>query len=291
MVSEIKYQGKSLTREDIDFVNELIRQNPHDSRRSLSKKLCEAWNWVQPNGALRDMFCRSLMLLLHRQGHIRLPEKRCYPPNPLAERREPRRVEVDQSPIEGTLKDLRPLEIRQVRRTGDEKLYDGLIAQYHYLGYCHPIGEHLKYVAYSQGRAIACFAWSSPVRHLGPRDRFIGWSQQSRMRNLHLIAYNTRFLIVPWVRVKCLASHLLGSMARELPADWQRIYNHPIYLLETFVDMTRFEGISYRAANWTYVGVTTGRGKNDQTNRANRSLKAVWCYPLCKNFREVMQRG
>jgi|TARA_B100000315_G_C14566025_1_gene583011 hypothetical protein len=287
---EARYQGKNISPEQIDFINELIRQNPGDSRRRLSKKLCEAWNWVQPNGVLKDMFCRSLMLSLHRQGHIRLPEKKRNPANPLADRRAPRRVEVNQSPIEDELKAIGPVEIQQVRRTAAEKLYDGLIAQYHYLGYRHLIGEHLKYVAYAQGRAIACFGWSSGVRHLGPRDRFIGWNPTDRMKNLHLVAYNSRFLIVPWVQVKHLASHLLRLMARRLATDWQEIYNHPICLLETFVDRSRFQGVSYQAANWIYLGLTTGRGKNDQTNRPNRSLKAVWCYPLCKNFREVMQR-
>jgi hypothetical protein len=290
MLLDIKYQGKTVTTEDIDFINKLIEENPNDSRHSLSKKLCREWNWVQPNGTLRDMFCRSFMLHLERAGYIKLPEKRCTPPNPLANRVKPSRVDVDQSPINAKLKELKPLEIKQVRRTSAEKLYNGLIAHYHYLGYCHPIGEHLKYIVYSNGRPIACLAWSSAVRHLGSRDKFIGWTGEVRKKRLHLIAYNTRFLIVPWVKVEHLASHLLGLMARRLPVDWESIYNHPIYLLETFVDTEKFEGTCYRAANWIYLGVTTGRGKNDQTNKPNRSLKAVWCYPLCKNFREVMQR-
>lgn len=287
----VRYQGRTISAEDIDFIHKLIKSNPNDSRRRLSKKLCEAWNWIQQNGTLRDMACRSFMLYLERQGHIRLPAKKHSPANPLANRKQPKRADVDRSSIKGELNDLRPLEIRQVRRTPLEKLHDGLIAQYHYLGYCHPIGEHLKYVVYSGERPIGCFAWSSAVRHLGCRDRFIGWSAEVRKKNLHLIAYNMRYLIMPWVSVKHLASHLLAMMGKRVAVDWQKVYNHPIYLLETFVDIEKFKGTTYRATNWIYLGVTTGRGKNDQTNKPNRSLKAVWCYPLCKDFREVMQRG
>lgn len=181
--------------------------------------------------------------------------------------------------------------IRQVRRTSFEKLYNSLLSQHHYLGYCHPIGEQLKYMIFSHQRPIACMGWSSAVRHLATRDRFIGWTAEVRKKNLHLIAYNNRYLILPWVEVKNLASHLLAVIAKGLSADWQGIYNHPVYLLETFVDTERFAGTTYRAANWVYLGVTTGRGKNDHTNKPNRPLKAVWCYPLCRNFRQVMQNG
>jgi hypothetical protein len=157
------------------------------------------------------------------------------------------------------------------------------------LGYCHPVGEHLKYIVFTRGRAIACFAFSSAPRHIGCRDKFIGWSQNIRKKNLHLIAYNSRFLILPWVCVRNLASHLLSKMSKVLSADWERIYNHPIYFLETFVDTTEgFKGTCYKAANWIYLGDTTGRGKNDQTHKPNRSIKAVWGYPLSKNFRELL---
>ena len=142
--------------------------------------------------------------------------------------------------------------------------------QHHYLGYEQPVGEHLKYLVCAQGRPIACLAWSSAPRHLGSRDRFIGWSAEARRRNIHLLAYNTRFLILPWVRVPHLASHLLGRMAGAFPRDWQQSYAHPIYLLETFVDPERFRGTCYRAANWIVLGQTTGRGKDDLTHRPNR---------------------
>jgi hypothetical protein len=285
------YRGKTVTEKDIAFIQALIEDHPGLSRRQLSKKLCLAWNWVQPNGQLRDMVCRSLMLELHRAGLIRLPDKKCFPPNPLAQRKRPDPVAVDQSPLAAGLAELRPLELRQVRRSPDEKLFNSLVEHHHYLGYTQPVGEHLKYIVYAGGRPIACLAWSSAPRHIGARDRFIGWSPRARMKNLHLIACNTRFLILPWVKVEHLASHILGRMNRVLKRDWLRIYGHGLYYLETFVDTTRFAGTCYRAANWIHLGVTTGRGKNDHTNKANRPLKAVWGYPLSRNFRAVLCRG
>ncbi len=280
------YRGKHISAEDIAFINTLIAQNPADSRRALSKKLCQAWNWVQPNGALRDMVCRGLMLGLHRAGHIRLPEKKSHPKNPFVDRKKPGKVKIDQSPINGRLSQIKPFKYEQVRRTPAEKLFNSLIEHYHYLGYCHPVGEQLKYIVYWQKRPIACLSWASAPRHIGCRDRHIGWSQRLRKERIHLLAYNTRFLILPWVRVKHLASHVLGRMARILSADWQAVYRHPIYYLETFVDKERFAATCYKAANWIYLGDTTGRGKADQTHRPNRTIKAVWGYPVDKQFRK-----
>ena len=285
MEAEITYRGKVVTGDDIIFINQLISEHPDDSRRALSKKLCLAWNWIQPNGALRDMVCRGLMLQLHRAGHITLPAKRSTPHNPFVDRKSPAKVDVDQSPINAPLQQLKALRLCQVRRTASEKLYNALIQQYHYLGYCHPVGEQLKYIVFSGQRPVACLGWSSAARHIGCRDRYIGWSQRLRKQRIHLLAYNTRFLILPWVCVKHLASHILGRMARILSADWQAVYSHPIYFLETFVDKQRFAATCYQAANWIYLGDTTGRGKDDQTHRANRTIKAVWGYPLNKQFR------
>ncbi|MCP3679586.1 MAG: DUF4338 domain-containing protein [Gammaproteobacteria bacterium] len=287
----VKYQGRVATKQDVEFVNKLISENPDDSRWALSRKLCREWNWVQPNGVLRDMVCRGFLLRLESAGYIKLPPRKSTPNNPLVNRRKPLPVAVDQTPIETSLSSIQPLEIRQVRGTKYEKVFNGLIAQYHYLGYCHPVGEHLKYIVYAEGRPIVCFSWSSAPRHIGCRDRYIGWSSEQRKKNIHLIAYNSRFLIVPWVRSSCLASHLLSRIAKVLRSDWERLYHHPIYFLETFVDTERFEGTCYKAANWVYLGKTTGRGKNDQTNKPNRSIKAVWGYPLAKNFRRLLHNG
>ena len=229
------------------------------------------------------------MLGLHRAGHIKLPPVRWRNPNPLANRRQPKQLFlIDERPIEGPLAELQPLEFVQVRRTGDEPLFNTLLESSHYLGYTQPVGEHLKFLVFTRRRPIACMAWSSAPRHLGPRDRFIGWTQERRRDRINLIAYNSRFLIVPWVGVPHLASHILGRMAKLLPREWERVYNHPVYFLETFVDPERFRGTCYRAANWIYLGKTTGRGKDDLTHKPNRSLKEVWGYPLTKRFREKL---
>lgn len=285
------YRGRTVTGKDIVFIKALIAENPDDSRRALSKRLCRAWNWVQPNGVLRDMVCRGLMLELHRAGYIRLPAKKCHPQNPFVRRKKPAKIETDKTPVRAELSHIRPLEFRQVRRGCCEKLFNSLIEHYHYLGYCHPVGEQLKYIVYAHSRPIACLAWSSAPRHIGSRDRFIGWSKDMRKKHLHLLAYNSRFLILPWVHVSHLASHILGRMARILANDWNRIYRHRIHYLETFVDKTRFAGTCYKAANWIYLGDTTGRGKNDHTYKANRSIKAVWGYPLTKDFRAALCGG
>jgi hypothetical protein len=285
-----KYRGRVITEADVAFINQLIAAHPTLSRRGLSKKLCEAWNWVQPNGALRDMVCRGLMLFLHRAGHIQLPPTRVTVPNPLAQRSKPAAVAIDRTPLQGSLRTLRPLRVQQVRRTPQEPLFNSLIEHHHYLGYTQPVGEHLKYLVFVKDRPIACLAWSSAPRHLGCRDRFIGWSAGARRENIRFLAYNLRFLILPWVRVPHLASHLLGLMARSLPHDWEQVYQHPVCFLETFVEPQRFRGTCYRAANWTVLGRTTGRGKADQTHRANRSLKEVLGYPLRRDFRRFLSQ-
>ena len=175
MSLEVKYQGRIATAEDVEFINRLIADNPGDSRRGLSKRICRSWNWVQPNGALRDMVCRGFLLCLERAGHIRLPARKVTPHNPLARRKSPGKVDIDQTPIVGTLSEVSPVEIRQVRCTSFEGVFNGLIAQYHYLGYVHPVGEHLKYIVFTQQRPVACLSWSSAPRHIGCRDKFIGW--------------------------------------------------------------------------------------------------------------------
>jgi hypothetical protein len=285
-MAELKYRSRIVSNEDIFFIQELIAANPSESRRTISTKLCEAWQWKQANGALRDMVCRGLLLMLHRAGHIQLPPVKFVPRNPFVQRARPAPVLIDTTPIEGPLSLLRPLEFQQVRRTSEEPLFNGLIEEHHYLGYEQPVGEHLKYVVWFEGRPVACLAWSSAPRHLASRDRFIGWSGEARRRNIRFIAYNTRFLILPWVRVPHLASHILSRMAARISADWQRLYEHPIYFLETFVDTERFRGTCYRAANWVLLGKTTGRGKQCNSYVPNRSIKEVLGYPLTKHFRQ-----
>jgi hypothetical protein len=287
----LKYRGREVTSSDVAFIKELINQHPDLSRRRLSVKLCEAWNWYQANGHPRDMVCRGLMLELHRRELIPLPPRRQTPTNPFVHRCRPKRIEISQTPLCASLKEMGPVELRQVRRSAEESLVKSLIEVHHYLGYTQPVGEHLMYLVSAQGRPIGCFCWSSAPRHLGPRDRYIGWSQQARKENIRFIAYQSRFLILPWVRVPHLASHVLGRMSGQLSADWERVYAHPIYFVETFVDATRYPGTCYRAANWIYLGMTTGRGKNDPTKKPNRTLKQVFGYPLHRRFRRKLAEG
>jgi len=290
METVLSHRGRAITAADIVFIRQLIAEHPRASRRALSQILCAAWNWRQPNGALRDRVCRGLMLALQRAGHIELPAVRQVPSNPLSRRGDarskPAPMAVDATPWQARLAELGPIELRQVRRTGEEPLFNSLLEHYHYLGYRQPVGELLKYLAYAQGRPVAAFAWSSAPRHLGARDRFIGWSAQARRHNIRLLAYNTRFLILPFVQVPHLASHLLGRMARVLPRDWEQVYGHPLYYLETFVDPQRFKGTCYRAANWQVLGRTCGLGKDAQSKIPNRPVKEILGYPLTPDFRE-----
>jgi len=284
----LRYRGRAITGADVRFIQELIAAHPEQSRRGLSQRLCEAWGWRQSNGALRDMVCRGLMLALCRAGHIDLPAQRRRPPNPFIERARPPSLEVDTTPPPSNLRELGPLTFRQVRRTPQEACFNSLLEEHHYLGYSRPVGEQLKFMVYAQERPVALFAWSSAPRHLGPRDRYLGWSPETRRRNIRAVVYNTRFLILPWVKVVHLASHLLSRMTRRLPAEWEKVYGHPVYFAETFVDTTIFRGTCYRAANWVYLGRTQGRGKDDLTHRANRSLKEVLGLALTPDFREQL---
>jgi len=286
----LSYRHRVITDDDLVFIRRLIAENPELSRRGLSIKLCEAWNWAQANGALRDMVCRGMMLMLHRQGLIELPALRQVGRSSRGAAKKPQAPIIDATPLSLSLAELGVLGIRQVRRTPEEALFNALMHQHHYLGYTQPVGEQLKYMVFAGERPIACMAWSSAPRHLGSRDRFIGWSSQARLANVRLLAYNTRFLILPWVTVPHLASHLLGRIAKRLSADWQAVYAHPIYFLETFIDPQRFRGTCYRAANWTLLGHTTGRGKDAPTRAANRSIKQVLGYALVKDFRQRLAR-
>jgi len=288
MEAIITYRRRSVTREDVATIRRIIEAHPDKSRRFISQEVCRKWDWRQPNGSLKDMVCRSLLLLLESKGLIKLPARKWTPANPLAERKKPARVSVDNTPIHCSVADLFPIKLEQVRRTPFEKIFNGLVSEYHYLGYSQPVGEHLKYVAFSSDRPIACLAWGSAPWYIGARDRFIGWSKKTRERNFHLIANNLRFLILPWVEVSCLASHLLALNRGCVSQDWQNLYHHPVYLLETFVDTERYQGTCYKADNWHCVGQTTGQGKLSKSRQPLLSKKAVYVYPLTKNFRREL---
>jgi len=288
-------QGRWLGAEDLEALQRLIAEHPHWSRRRLSIELCEALNWRTASGQLKDMSARLLLNKLAERGFIKLPPRqRGGGRQILRALSEPELFSLSAGGadlIEGPLRALQPLEVIPVEpRTTQANAFICHLAQHHYLGYEQPVGEHLKYIVWATGRPIACMAWSSAPRHLGCRDRFIGWSPEARRRNIRFIAYNTRFLIVPWVEVPHLASHILGRIARVVSTDWEDLYKHPIYFLETFVDPERFRGTCYYAANWQLLGETTGRGKDDQTKRPNRSIKQMLGYPLTPRFRELLEQ-
>jgi len=292
MEEVFRYRGHYFNAQDIAGLRSLIEQNPGASRYRLSVLVCEARGWRHANGSLCDALCRSMMLALHRAGHIVLPEKKQSPPNNAALHRKcSKDFSIDQSPVECAFEQLPALSVRTVRRTADEALFNGLIERFHYLGYTQPVGEQLKHMVFAGERPVACLAWSSAPWHIGPRDRFIGWTPSVRRKYLHLLAYNTRFLILPWVKVPHLASHILGRIARMISSDWQQRYGHPVHYLETFVDQERFKGTCYRAANWVHLGQTTGRGIKEKTLKVTRSIKDVLGYPLSKDFRSKLCGG
>ncbi len=285
------YRKRIITSQDIDYLTKLIADNPQKSRYALSLMVCREWNWAQPNGVLKDGVCRGLMLKLHRDGFIKLPAPKKPFPGGRQSQRPIRKPDIDTTPICSNVNNLQPIIIKQVRRTEHEKLFNSLIEHHHYLGYTQPVGEHLKYIIFSAERPIACLTFASAAYKILNRDRFIGWSSEMLEKNRHLLAYNSRFLILPWVHVPHLASHLLGKCARSISADWQALYKHPIYWLETFVDTERFKGTCYRAANWHFLGNTSGRGKYNKTRKQLTSIKAMYGLPLVKDYRKRLCQG
>jgi hypothetical protein len=279
------YRKRVITQDDLTFIRKMIDDYRSEGRSAISRRLCEAWDWRQANGHLKDNVCRGLLLKLERNQLVTLPP-RIIDNNNNSKRRKQTQATFDfqPRPITAALADLAPIEMRQVRRTPEEKLFNSLIRQYHYLGYTHPVGEHLKYLVSAGNRLLACFGFSSAPYAIDCRDNYLGWSREARERNRHLLAYNSRFLILPWVQVPHLASHLLGRIARTISEDWQKVYNHPIYWLETFVDTERFTGTCYKAANWQLLGLTSGRGKYNKTQKQLTSIKAMYGYPLTRHY-------
>jgi len=205
----IKYRGRWFRAKEIDEIKGIIAAHPDKSRWFLSREICRRWGWTQSNGVLKDMVCRGLLLWLASAGLVELPACRGETPYRLAHRKKPVRVEIDETPLQASLADLKPIELVQVRRTSWEDLYRGLVEQYHYLGYSRPVGEHWEYLVWARGRVVACLGWCSAPRHIWCRDRYLGWTKEQRVRNLCWLIINVRFLILPWVRVFHLASHLL----------------------------------------------------------------------------------
>lgn len=288
MGSQIQIGSRLLEEEDLNCIRSLITREGKKGRTHLSKRLCQIWGWKTSKGVYRDIACRRLLSQLDQRGLINLPPhiKPGRKPGYTNQTKLP--GGLDRSSIEGTLGSLSPLDIQMVRGTLKEKVYNGLIGAFHYLGYHQQGGEQLKYLIYGAGRVLACIGFGGAAFKVRDRDRFIGWTEESRKKNLQKVANNHRFLILPWVRIPHLASYILGNVTRRIRADWWDYYHNEIVLLETFVEKERFRGTCYRAANWVKVGQTTGRGRFDRYHQNVLPIKDVYLYPLAKAFREVL---
>jgi len=275
-------QGRLITAADIAEIRGLIETNSQWSRRRISEALAQQWDWRNAVGQLKDMAARTLLLKLHNRQLIRLPERRRQPA-----RRGPAATpdlfgSVFPQPVDAELRHLLPLQIIVAGPNHpDRHCFERYLVRHHYLSYGGPVGENLGYLIRSRtGEDLACVLFGAAAWKCAPRDRWIGWTSEQRAQGLQFIANNARFLILPWVGLKHLASHILSQLARRINADWQQRYGHPIYLLETFVQQDRFVGACYRAANWIHVGQTTGRTRQDRHNRINAPFKEIYLYPL-----------
>jgi hypothetical protein len=256
-------------------------------RTRISEELCRRWDWRNANGRLKDMAARTLLLKLERSGHIQLPARQRPSSNGFRNRSVPV-VASATEPIQGRLRDLQPLSVSVVPPASDDlHLFNGLLAGHHYLSHRNTVGENLRYLVRDcMGRPVACALFGSAAWKCADRDAYVGWDRVTRERNLQRLTNNTRFLILPWVVVPHLASHVLGLIARRIRADWQAKYGHPVYALETFVDRERFQGTCYRAANWLRLGATRGRTRNDSEHSIRTAVKDVYLLPLVANFRQ-----
>jgi hypothetical protein len=283
-------QSRNIGAAEIAAVRELIAQNPTFSRYKLSRVLAELWEWRDPTGRLKDMAARTLLGKLHARGWITLPAKRCDSPNRMRHKKVVAMVHATE-PICGGLADVTPLDIRELHRSPEHlPLYDWLLHQYHYLSHTSPVGLNLKYLVWDRGgRPLACLLFGSAAWKCAVRDQFIGWSRAQREAHLQRITNNTRFLILPWVRIGSLASHVLSRVMGRIGQDWQDKYARPLSLVETFVDTSRFAGGCYRAANWLFLGQTTGRTRQDRWSRLHVAPKQVFVHPLLRNFRRALR--
>ena len=290
-------QGRQIGAAELEQIRQFLAEHPHWSRWRLSRELATLWDWRNGVGQLKDMAARTLLLKLEQRGWINLPARRRTPSNRMRHKRLPELdLAAPQAPVTEALRALLPLVINECSRAegapGQRALFDALLHHHHYLSHRSSVGENLQYlVRDAQARPLACVLFGAAAWQCAARDRYLGWDSAVRAQNLHLIANNTRFLILPWVQVAHLASHVLGRIAQRLSGDWQAKYGHPIYLLETFVQRDRFRGTAYRAANWVRVGQTKGRTRQDRADGTwhQSAIKHVYLYPLHRRFRQHLQ--
>ena len=291
----IRLQGRVLTGEDVALVRELIAQHADWNRTALSRHLCELWNWRNGAGRLKDMAARTLLLKLQARGLIELPPAQSRNARPCAQAPplfQPEFPSLTAAPIKDRLKALQPITLELVDAIPSRRRVAQLLADYHYRGFHGAVGENVQYLAKDcQGRELAVMVFGAAAWKVAVRDQFIGWSAQQRVERLGQLANQQRFLILPWVQVHCLASHLLAMATERLSPDWQRRYGHPIHLVESFVDADRFGGTAYQAAGWKYLGRTTGRTRQDRHRLLQTSPKTVWVRELHPQFRERLKQS
>ena len=292
MNESLVVQGRAVSELDLELIRQWVGQNPGWSRWRLSRELAARWAWRNDAGQLKDMAARTLLVKLEQRGLIELPVRRQTPtnrmrcPHPI-----PAGWDEEPRPLDCPLAQLGSLSLREVSSQASERAWvRAALGRFHYLSFGGAVGENLQYVARDhQGRPLACLVFGAAAWKCQDRDQFIGWSAEQRKRNLGLIANNTRFLILPWIKVPHLASWILGWVSRRLCADWQAKYGHPVVLLETFVERERFAGTAYRAANWLAAGATAGRTRQDRHTCIQAPVKDIYLYPLGRNFRERLK--
>lgn len=281
-----RYCGRDFTNKELDQIRFLIKENPQFHRAKLSREVCQMLRWLKPDGKLKDMSCRVAMLRMQEDGLIELPK-------PLRAKAVIRKIKFTpatdpQDSILCPVNQLPHLQLQMVNKT-NSFLWNEYIERYHYLGYTPLPGAQLRYFITANGQILALTGFGAAAWQTSPRDKFIGWDHEQRKRNLHLIVNNARFLILPWVQSKNLASKILALNARQLPNNWEDKYNIRPVLMESFVEKNRFAGTCYKAANWCNVGQTKGRGKLGPPGKISVPIKDVWLYPLNKNFRALLK--
>jgi len=281
-----RYCGRDFTPEEFQQIRFLIKQNPEFNRMRLSKEVCRILQWLKPDGHLKDMSCRVAMLRMHRDGLIELPPP-THVKGPL------KKIEFTsntdpQNPVVCSVNQLPQLHLKMVDKA-TSALWNEYIERYHYLGYTPLPGAQLRYLITAGKQIVALTGFGAAAWQTAPRDQFIGWNHDQRKKNLNLITNNARFLILPWVQSKNLASKILSLTARRLPDDWEEKYNVRPVLLESFVQKNLFAGTCYKAANWINVGQTKGRGKLGPPGKISVPIKDIWVYPLVKKFRVLLK--
>ena len=280
-----RYSGRDFSAQDLALIRALIADNPSCTRADLSRMTCKALAWYKADGGLKEMSCRVAMLRMQDDGLIQLPAPTGERPTSriaFTERTAPKTV------IEEPGNQLAPLQLCPVEGRAHSRLWNEYIHRYHYLGYKTLPGAQLRYFVTSGEQFVALLGFGASAWQAAPRDNYIGWSHEQRKAQLHRVVNNARFLILPWVRSKNLASMILSMAARRLPGDWETRYHYRPVLLETFVEKDRFVGTSYKAANWTYVGQTKGRGKLGPAGKQSVPIKDMWLYPLTRDFRSAL---